>query len=93
MQTSDGDYTANEIVVASGGYHTPIIARMAEKLPATMTQIPSNQYRNPAQLPEGEVLVVGSGQSGAQIAEDLHLAGRTVHPAVGDAPRCARFYP
>ena len=92
VQTSDGDYTADEIVVASGGYHTPIIPRMAEKLPGSVTQIHSNQYRNAAQLPEGEVLVVGSGQSGAQIAEDLHLAGRKVHLAVGDAPRCARFY-
>jgi len=92
VQTSDGDYTADEIVVASGGYHTPIIPRMAEKLPGAITQIQSNQYRNPAQLPDGAVLVVGSGQSGAQIAEDLHLAGRTVHLAVGDAPRCARFY-
>jgi putative flavoprotein involved in K+ transport len=43
-------------------------------------------------LPPGAVLVVGSGQSGAQIAEDLHLAGRKVHLAVGEAPRCARFY-
>ncbi|MER2252284.1 MSMEG_0569 family flavin-dependent oxidoreductase [Methylorubrum podarium] len=92
VQTSEGDYTASEVVVASGGYHTPIIPRMAEKLPGSITQIHSNQYRNPAQLPDGEVLVVGSGQSGAQIAEDLHLAGRTVHLAVGDAPRCARFY-
>jgi putative flavoprotein involved in K+ transport len=92
VETSDGAYTADEIVVASGGYHTPIIPRMAERLPGSITQIHSNQYRNPAQLPEGAVLVVGSGQSGAQIAEDLHLAGRTVHLAVGDAPRCARFY-
>ncbi|KQO58998.1 FAD-dependent oxidoreductase [Methylobacterium sp. Leaf86] len=92
VKTSEGDYTADEIVVASGGYHTPIIPRMAEKLPDSITQIHSNQYRNAAQLPEGEVLVVGSGQSGAQIAEDLHLAGRKVHLAVGDAPRCARFY-
>ncbi|SDN99990.1 putative flavoprotein involved in K+ transport [Methylobacterium phyllostachyos] len=92
VQTSEGDYTADEIVVASGGYHTPIIPRMAEKLPGSIAQIHSNQYRKPAQLPEGAVLVVGSGQSGAQIAEDLHLAGRAVHLAVGDAPRCARFY-
>ncbi|WP_132255654.1 MSMEG_0569 family flavin-dependent oxidoreductase [Methylobacterium segetis] len=92
VQTSEGDYTANEVVVASGGYHTPIIPRMAEKLPGAITQIHSNEYRNPDQLPEGAVLVVGSGQSGAQIAEDLHLAGRKVHLAVGDAPRCARFY-
>jgi putative flavoprotein involved in K+ transport len=92
VRTSEGDYTANAVVVASGGYHTPIIPRMAEKLPAAVTQIHSNQYCNPAQLPAGEVLVVGSGQSGAQIAEDLHLAGQKVHLAVGDAPRCARFY-
>jgi putative flavoprotein involved in K+ transport len=92
VRTSEGDYTADEVVVASGAYHTPIIPRMAERLPGAITQLHSNQYRNPAQLPEGEVLVVGSGQSGAQIAEDLHLAGRRVHLAVGDAPRCARFY-
>ena len=52
----------------------------------------SSSYRNPAQLPPGAVLVVGSGQSGCQIAEDLHLAGRQVHLAVGNAPRCARVY-
>jgi putative flavoprotein involved in K+ transport len=55
-------------------------------------QLHSAQYRNAAQLPAGKVLVVGSGQSGAQIAEDLHLAGREVLLACGDAPRCARFY-
>ena len=92
VATTEGDYTADEIVVASGGYHTPIVPRMAERLPASVTQIHSNAYRNPEQLPDGEVLVVGSGQSGAQIAEDLHLAGRRVHLAVGEAPRCARFY-
>ncbi|MBM7850986.1 putative flavoprotein involved in K+ transport [Methylopila capsulata] len=92
IATSEGDFTADEIVVASGGYHTPIIPRMAEKLPKSIAQIHSEQYRNADQLPAGEVLVVGSGQSGAQIAEDLHLAGRKVHLAVGEAPRCARFY-
>jgi putative flavoprotein involved in K+ transport len=55
-------------------------------------QMQSSQYRNPAQLSEGAVLVVGSGQSGCQIAEDLHLAGRKVHLAVGNAPRVARRY-
>lgn len=92
VATSDGDYTADEIVVASGGYHTPIIPRMAEKLPKSIVQMHSEQYRNASQLPEGGVLVVGSGQSGAQIAEDLHLDGRQVHLAIGEAPRCARFY-
>lgn len=85
-------YHADQVVVASGGYHIPIIPRMAERLPDTVLQLHSEQYRNPAALPPGNVLVVGSGQSGAQIAEDLHLEGRKVYLAVGDAPRCARFY-
>ncbi len=90
--TSDGTITADQVVVASGGYHEPIIPRAAERLPKEVLQIHSAEYRNADQLPEGAVLVVGSGQSGAQIAEDLHIAGRKVHLAVGDAPRCARFY-
>jgi putative flavoprotein involved in K+ transport len=90
--TSSGEFSAEQVVVASGGYHTPIIPRMAERLPAHIKQLHSEQYRNPQSLPEGAVLVVGSGQSGAQIAEDLHLAGRKVYLATGDAPRCARFY-
>ncbi|MBD1552704.1 MSMEG_0569 family flavin-dependent oxidoreductase [Pseudomonas typographi] len=92
LNTGAGDFSATQVIVASGGYHTPIIPRLAERLPASITQLHSEQYRNPGALPEGAVLVVGSGQSGAQIAEDLHLAGRAVHLAVGDAPRCARFY-
>ena len=92
VQTDAGLYTADQVVVASGGYHRPIVPRLAERLPPHVVQYHSAQYRNPAQLPEGAVLVVGCGQSGAQIAEDLHLAGRKVYLATGDAPRCARFY-
>jgi len=92
VQTSAGTFTADQVVVASGGYHKPVVPRMAERLPASITQYHSAQYRNPAQLPEGAVLVVGCGQSGSQIAEDLHLAGRKVYLATGNAPRCARFY-
>ncbi len=92
VRTSDGDIIAEQIVVASGGYSIPIIPRFAERLPKAIAQLHSENYRNPDNLPPGAVLVVGSGQSGAQIAEDLHLAGRKVHLAVGHAPRCARFY-
>ncbi|TAK78949.1 MAG: MSMEG_0569 family flavin-dependent oxidoreductase [Aquabacterium sp.] len=90
--TSDGEYTADQVVIAIGGYHVPTVPRIAERLPEHVLQIHSVDYRNAAQLPAGEVLVVGSGQSGAQIAEDLHLAGRKVHLCVGSAPRTARFY-
>ncbi|MVU78418.1 MSMEG_0569 family flavin-dependent oxidoreductase [Nocardia sp. ET3-3] len=92
VDTTAGALHADQVVVAVGGYHTPLIPRFAEKLPDSILQLHSARYRNAADLPEGAVLVVGTGQSGAQIAEDLHLAGRRVHLAVGNAPRVARFY-
>jgi putative flavoprotein involved in K+ transport len=88
VETSAGALTADQVVVATGGYHRPRAPRYAEQLP--LTQLHSSEYRNSEQLPPGEVLVVGTGQSGCQIAEDLHLRGRRVHLAVGSAPRCAR---
>jgi putative flavoprotein involved in K+ transport len=92
LETSDGAYTADQVVVAIGSYHQKTIPTMSAALPDRIVQLHSAHYKNPAALPPGEVLVVGSGQSGCQIAEDLHLAGRKVHLAVGNAPRCARRY-
>jgi putative flavoprotein involved in K+ transport len=90
IRTSRGRMTADEVVVATGSYHVPRIPTYPEPLPDDIVQIHSVDYRNPESLPEGDVLVVGTGQSGCQIAEDLHLAGRRVHLCVGNAPRCAR---
>ena len=92
ITTSAGEMTADQVVVATGGYHTPITPPLSQPLPASVTQVQSQDYKGGRSLPPGEVLVVGSGQSGAQIAEDLHLEGRRVHLVVGDAPRVARFY-
>src|SRR3984957_18889158 len=92
LETTNGLHVADQVVIAAGGYQIPIVPRCAERLPADIVQIHSSAYRNPAQLPDGAVLVVGSGQSGCQIAEDMHLAGRKVHLCVGDAPRVARRY-
>jgi putative flavoprotein involved in K+ transport len=92
LETSEGRITADAVVFAVSGYHVPNIPRVAERLPTDIVQLHSSGYRNPAQLPEGAVMVVGSGQSGCQIAEDLHLAGRQVHLVVGSAPRCPRVY-
>ena len=92
LSTSAGDFTADQVVVATGPYHTASVPVLAQRLPDDVEQIHSSGYRNPDQLPDGAVLVVGTGQSGCQIAEDLHLAGRRVHLAVGSAPRVARFY-
>lgn len=86
------ELTADQVVIATGGYHLPRIPDFAQRIPGNVMQLHSSDYRNSAQLPDGDVLVIGSGQSGAQIAEDLHLAGRRVHLAVGGAPRVARFY-
>jgi len=92
VATTVGDFTADQVVVAVGGYHVATVPRLAERLPEQIVQMHSSEYRNPALLAQGGVLVVGSGQSGCQIAEDLHLAGRRVHLCLGGAPRTARFY-
>lgn len=92
IDTSIGHYVADQVVVATGGYHTPKVPRMAERLPADVVQLHSSEYKNAESLPAGAVLVVGTGQSGCQIAEDLHLAGRQVHLCVGGAPRAPRTY-
>jgi putative flavoprotein involved in K+ transport len=92
IETSAGTVTADSVVIATSLYSEPAIPRAAERLPDDILQLHTADYRNPSQLREGAVVVVGSGQSGCQIAEDLHLAGRKVHMVTGNAPRCARFY-
>ncbi len=92
LETSQGDLFARQVVVCIGNYHSAPIPKMAEKFPQHIVHVHSALYKNPGELPAGEVLVVGTGQSGSQIAEDLHLEGRKVHLCVGNAPRCARLY-
>ncbi|GLK86012.1 MSMEG_0569 family flavin-dependent oxidoreductase [Ancylobacter defluvii] len=92
VETSAGSFTADAVILATSLYGTPSTPRAAERLPDDILQLHTVDYRSAEALPPGAVMVVGSGQSGAQIAEDLHLAGRKVHLATGNAPRCARFY-
>lgn len=92
VETTAGNFTADHLVVATGGYDIPIIPDSARSVPERIAQVQSAQYRNPDALPPGEVLVVGTGQSGVQLMEDLHAAGRKVHLAVGTAPRSPRMY-
>ena len=92
LETSAGEMTAQAVVLAVSGYHIPNVPAVAARLDRSVTQLHSAAYRSPGHLPPGEVVVIGSGQSGCQIAEDLHLAGRKVHLAVGSAPRCPRVY-
>jgi putative flavoprotein involved in K+ transport len=85
-------YSPN-VVVATGILQLPRIPQpLSEKIPADILQLHSSQYQNSASLPEGAVLVVGSGQSGCQIAEDLQLSGRKVFLSVGKTGRIPRRY-
>ncbi|MCD1270014.1 MSMEG_0569 family flavin-dependent oxidoreductase [Microbacterium sp. MEC084] len=92
VETTAGTVTADSVVAAVGGYHVPVLPEWAGAVPPRILQVHSHEYRSASQLPAGDVLVVGTGQSGTQIAEDLHLEGRRVHLAAGRAPRVARFY-
>jgi putative flavoprotein involved in K+ transport len=91
VETSDGIIQANRVVVATGPFQRPVIPPIAPR-DAALTQIHSADYRNPAQLPEGGVLVVGAGSSGVQIADELQRAGRRVYLSVGAHDRPPRAY-
>jgi putative flavoprotein involved in K+ transport len=91
VETSDGIIQANRVVVATGPFQRPVIPPIAPQ-DAALTQIHSADYRNPAQLPEGGVLVVGAGSSGVQIADELQRAGRRVYLSVGAHDRPPRAY-
>jgi putative flavoprotein involved in K+ transport len=92
LTTSAGLLSARAVVAASGALRRPVIPAMAARLPGTLLQLHASQYRNPAVLPAGAVLVVGGGQSGAQIAEDLAHAGRQVFLATSRVGRLPRRY-
>ncbi|WP_290699458.1 NAD(P)/FAD-dependent oxidoreductase [Amphritea sp.] len=91
IETSEGIIEANRVVAATGPFQRPVIPPIAPVYEG-ITQIHSDAYRNPAQLPEGGVLVVGAGSSGVQIADELQRAGRQVHLSVGAHDRPPRSY-
>lgn len=92
LETTAGPFTAGQVVIATGGYDSPIVPGFAADLDPGVLQMHSRDYRRPSQLPEGGTLIVGTGQSGVQLMDDLHRAGRAVHLAVGPAPRSPRRY-
>ena len=92
LRTSVGALVAENVVVATGSYQVPRMLAIAAKLAPDIHQIHSGSYRNPGTLPPGAVLVVGTGNSGSQIAEELHRAGRAVWLAVGYSGVPLRHY-
>ena len=92
VQTTEGDYQAQNVVVAVGAFQSPAVPEFSRKAPEAVVQLHSSEYRNPAALPQGNVLVVGSGQSGCQIAQELQESGRQVYLCTGKAGRLPRRY-
>ena len=86
LETSSGALQTAVLVLATGAFQRPHRPASAATLPADLFQIDVRDFRNPAALPPGKVLIVGSGQSGAQLAEELHEAGRDVYLSCGRAP-------
>ncbi|MGH8486027.1 MAG: flavin-containing monooxygenase, partial [Pseudomonas sp.] len=91
VETSDGVIEATNVVVATGPFQRPVIPAIAPT-DSPITQIHSAAYRNPEQLAEGAVLVVGAGSSGVQIADELQRAGKQVYLSVGAHDRPPRAY-
>jgi putative flavoprotein involved in K+ transport len=90
--TPDQEIAARAVVIAGGGQRKVVIPPLGGRLPADIHQCDAARYRNPAGLPPGAVLVVGSGQSGAQIADELATAGREVLLATSRVARVPRRY-
>jgi len=90
-ETSEGRIEATNVVVATGPYQRPIVPTLLSNN-STVFQVHANHYRRPGQLPSGAVLVIGSGASGVQIAEELLRAGRQVYLSVGRHRRMPRRY-
>ena len=86
LRTSDGELRVRSLVMATGAYQRPYRPAGAESLPESLFQIDAADYRNPDGIPPGRVLVIGSGQTGCQLTEELRDAGRDVVLACGRAP-------
>ncbi|MGJ7041569.1 putative flavoprotein involved in K+ transport [Shinella sp. BE166] len=91
VETSEGAIEARNVVAATGAFQRPIIPTVVPAETGIM-QIHSHAYRNPAQLPEGAVLVIGAGSSGTQIADELLRSGKSVYLSIGPHDRPPRRY-
>jgi len=92
VETDRGTWTAPAVVMATGYCDTPFVPEMSRRLPDDIVQIVPSAYRNPDQLPEGGVLVVGASSSGIQLAGEIRASGRPVTVAVGRHTRLPRRY-
>jgi putative flavoprotein involved in K+ transport len=92
VETSEQTIEAAHVVIATGPFQRSRIPHWSREIPSRIFQVHANKYQGPEQLPRGAVLVVGSGASGCQIAEELYQEGRTVYLSVSRHRRAPRRY-
>jgi putative flavoprotein involved in K+ transport len=92
VKTSIGDYIAQNVVIATGFFQTPKKLAIMDSINPAILQLHSSEYKNVKSVRKGNVLVVGSGQSGMQIAEELYKSGKNVFLAIGNTTRIPRSY-
>jgi putative flavoprotein involved in K+ transport len=90
--TDGGEWRSRTVVLASGACNLPVVPAMSEHLPASIRRCTLHEYRNPDQLEDGGVLVVGASASGVQLADEIHRSGRPVTLCVGEHVRMPRLY-
>ncbi|HEX9723971.1 MAG TPA: NAD(P)-binding domain-containing protein [Vicinamibacteria bacterium] len=90
--TSQGEWQCRTVVLATGACNIPLVPAVAESVPRTIATLTPISYRNPGELEEGGVLVVGASATGTQIAEEIQRSGRPVTLAVGEHVRVPRLY-
>jgi putative flavoprotein involved in K+ transport len=92
LSTHDGSIQARRVIIATGPFQRPLLPGFAQAIPLSVHQTDPTRYRSPAGLPPGAILVVGSGASGYQIADELHQAGRKVYLSVSSHRRVPRRF-
>ena len=92
VTTTQGDWRCRTLVLATGACNIPLVPSLATALPPPIAQLTPHEYRNPSQLPDGAVLVVGASATGTQIAAEIHRSGRPVTISVGEHIRAPRLY-
>jgi len=92
VRTDQGEWSSRAIVLASGAFNVACVPGFADRVPRTILTLTAQQYRNPGQLADGGVLVVGASSTGTQIANEIHRSGRPVTLSVGEHIRAPRVY-
>jgi len=92
IETTRGSWQCQAVVLAAGACNIPNVPRVTEALPLSVETLTPMQYRNPTQLPEGGLLLVGASSTGLQLAHEIHSSGRPVTLAVGEHVRMPRVY-